>query len=158
MAQIFGCDEKNAVWVLPHSHRAPRADIPALLAAHGGSDVLPGAVPLICDAGDVVICDRNALHCSYPNFSPKLRVTFNFGAHRRRWVLHSRARAQHGYDEARVARRARCIQVAANARAQHFPSEQPFVYAPLQHEVHQNVWDGWNGSCVEVLDSPMISL
>ena len=61
------------------------------------------------------------------------------------------ARAPHGYDEAQVARRARFIQVA-NARAQHFPSEQPFVYARLQHEVHQNAWDGWDGSCMELLD------
>jgi hypothetical protein len=46
MAQIFGCDEHNAVWVLPRSHRAPRADIPTLLSVHGG-DVLPDAVPLV---------------------------------------------------------------------------------------------------------------
>ena len=87
--QLHGCDERNAVYVLPRSHAAlRRLDIPALLAEQGlyGGDVLPDAVPLIAEAGDVVCCFRNALHCSFPNASERLRITFNFGFHRRKWV------------------------------------------------------------------------
>jgi hypothetical protein len=160
MVQAFGCDERNGVWVLPRSHRSTRADIASLRATHG-SDVFPEAVPMICAPGDVVICDRNALHCSYPNYSRRLRVTFNFGAHRRYWVLHPAARARHGYDEEMVARRSRVIAIAADARAQHFTREDegPFVYAPVQHEpTHHLVWDGWDGSCADALNSPMLSL
>ena len=89
MMQLHGCDERNAVYVLPRSHAAlRRLDIPALLAEQGlyGGDVLPDAVPLIAEAGDVVCCFRNALHCSFPNASERLRITFNFGFHRRKWV------------------------------------------------------------------------
>ena len=89
MMQLHGCDERNAVYVLPRSHAAlHRLDIPALLADQGlyGGDVLPDAVPLIAEAGDVVCCFRNALHCSFPNASERLRITFNFGFHRRKWV------------------------------------------------------------------------
>jgi hypothetical protein len=105
-----------------------------------------------------VICDRNALHCSYPNFSPRLRVTFNFGAHRKKWVLHTRARALNGYDEEQVVLRSRCIQVAADARSKRYPDEPRFSYWPLRHEEDKNVWDGWEGDCAAALNSKMLSL
>ena len=52
-----------------------------------GSDRLPDAVPLICAPGDVAMCNRQALHCSFANTSDEVRVTVNFGFHRRKSIL-----------------------------------------------------------------------
>ena len=61
-------------------------DIKAMVEENG-SDRLPGAVPMICEPGDVVMSNRQALHASFANTSPQKRITINFGFHRRRSVL-----------------------------------------------------------------------
>ena len=33
---------------------------------------------MVCDPGDVVMANRQALHASFPNTSPDWRVTINF--------------------------------------------------------------------------------
>jgi ectoine hydroxylase-related dioxygenase (phytanoyl-CoA dioxygenase family) len=81
MAQLHGSTADNAVWALPRSHRWGHLDIPQLVAQHG--ERVPGALPMITSPGDVVICNRNALHCSYPNTSDRSRITLNFGFHKR---------------------------------------------------------------------------
>jgi ectoine hydroxylase-related dioxygenase (phytanoyl-CoA dioxygenase family) len=81
MAQLHGSTADNAVWVLPGSHRWGHLDIPQIIAQHG--ERVPGALPMITSPGDVVICNRNALHCSYPNTSDQTRITLNFGFHKR---------------------------------------------------------------------------
>lgn len=81
MAQLHGSTAENAVWVLPRSHRWGHLDIPQIIAQHG--ERVPGALPMITSPGDVVICNRNALHCSYPNTSDRTRITLNFGFHKR---------------------------------------------------------------------------
>ena len=54
MAQLYGCDATNGLWVVPGSHHS-RADIPRLYE-NAGSDRLADAVPLLCEPGDVAIC------------------------------------------------------------------------------------------------------
>ena len=134
MAQLYGCTAANGVWVVPGSHALGRADIPAMVAA-SGSERLREAVPLICKPGDVAMTNRQAVHGSFANTSRDWRVTVNFGFHRRRSVLGVVAPATlHGaagvYDEQRIARRARVIGYAIDARRQRFPDEGSFVYQP----------------------------
>ena len=81
MAQLHGSTAENAVWVLPRSHRWGHLDIPQIIAQHG--ERVPGALPLVTEPGDVAMCNRNCLHCSYPNTSDRTRITLNFGFHKR---------------------------------------------------------------------------
>jgi len=132
MAQLYGCDAANGLWVLPGSH-VGQADIPALCEA-SGSERLKDAVPLICAPGDVAICNRQAVHGSFANTSPKPRVTFNFGFHRRSSVLGVTGNGIHSeeaiYDDARTAERSKVIGYAISARKARFPQETPYDYLP----------------------------
>ena len=144
MAQLYGCNAANGLWVVPGSHRHGRADIKAMVEA-AGSDRLPDAVPLICAPGDVVICNRQAIHGSFANTSPDVRVTINFGFHRRRSVLGVESGGIHNpvavYDDARIRERSRVIMYAIDARAQRFPDEQRFRYRPLDAERDRYRWN-----------------
>ena len=68
-----------------------------------------------------------------------------FGFHRRDAVLNVHKRRPNGetvvYDEHRIRRRSRVIQVAIDARAQRFPAETPYRYLPLADEEHDNRWN-----------------
>ena len=144
MVQLYGSTAGSGVWVVPGTHKLGKVDIKAMVAAQGGSDRLAQAVPLICGAGDMFICNRQLVHGSYANVSPDLRVTINFGFHRRRSVLHAPAAltAKPGtvYDEAHIHERSRLIQLAIDARAQHYPGESRYQYEPLIDEQAQNRW------------------
>jgi len=135
--QVQLCDTsaKSCLWVVPGTHKEGRIDIKARVAANGGSEWLPDAVPLYCSAGDVTIVNRQALHCSFANTSPDMRVSLTFGFHRRNAVLGARgALSQQGedvYDEARIFERSRVIAVAIDARAQYYPDEASFTYEPF---------------------------
>ena len=95
-------------------------------------------MPLICAPGDVAICNRQAIHGSFANTSDDVRVTINFGFHRRASVLGVESGGIHNpvavYDDARIRERSRVIAYAIDARAQRFPDETPFRYAPLAEE------------------------
>ncbi len=134
--QLYECTAHNALWVMPGSHKEGRADIKALVAANGGSEQLPGAVPLLCQPGDTTIVNRQALHCSFANTSPHQRVSVTYGFHRYASVLGAHGALSQStstvYDEARIHERASVIQVAIDARAQHYPDEPRFSYAPFR--------------------------
>ncbi len=134
MAQLYGCDAANGLWVVPGSHRQGKVDIKALVDA-AGSERLPDAVPLICRPGDVAICNRQAVHGSFANTSDRVRVTVNFGFHRRASVLGVTSGGVHNavavYDDARIRERSRVIGYAIDARRQRFPDEAPFAYRPF---------------------------
>jgi Phytanoyl-CoA dioxygenase (PhyH) len=134
MAQLYGCNATNGLWVVPGSHRHGKADIKAMVEA-AGSDRLPAAVPLICAPGDVVICNRQAIHGSFANTSQDVRVTINFGFHRRKSVLGVVSGGVHNpiaiYDEQRIRERSRVIMYAIDARQQRFPDEKPYRYKPF---------------------------
>jgi hypothetical protein len=137
MAQLYGCNATNALWVLPGSHRQGKVDIKAMVDA-AGSDRLAGAVPLLCEPGDVAITNRQAVHGSFANTSVEPRVTINFGFHRRRSVLGVTSGGVHNaisvYDAARIRERSKAIMWAIDARSQRFPEEERFVYQPFAGE------------------------
>jgi len=143
MAQVYGSTAVNGVWVLPGTHKQGKLDIKALVA-ESGSERLEGAVPIVCNPGDVVICNRQLLHGSFPNCGFEPRITVNFGFHKRSSVLgvmgggiHSDAQV---FDEAIVARRSRAIGYAIDARKQRFPDETPYDYQPLAAAANDYRW------------------
>jgi len=143
MAQLYGCNAANGLWVVPGSHRSGKLDIKAMVAA-AGSDRLPDAVPLICGPGDVVICCRQALHASFANTCKDIRVTINFGFHRRKSVLGvvsgGANDAANVYDEEFIRERSRMIMYAIKARQQRFPNEEPYHYKPFSGEENLYQW------------------
>jgi ectoine hydroxylase-related dioxygenase (phytanoyl-CoA dioxygenase family) len=134
--QIYPTTAANALWVMPGTHKQGRVDIKRLVAENGGSDQLPGALPLICAPGDVTIVNRQTLHGSFANTSPDMRISITFGFHRRKSVLGSKAALSMQsqgviYDAQRINDRAAVIAVAIDARRQYYPAEQPFEYQPF---------------------------
>jgi ectoine hydroxylase-related dioxygenase (phytanoyl-CoA dioxygenase family) len=120
---------------VPGSHKLGRADIKGMVAANDGCDQLPGAVPLVCGAGDVTIVNRQMLHGSFANSSPDLRISITFGFHRRTSVLGAKAalsvESSTVYDAQNIHDRAAVIAVAIDARKQAFPKEAPYSYQPF---------------------------
>jgi hypothetical protein len=134
--QIYPTTVGNALWVVPGTHKNGRADIKRMVAENGGSEQLPDAIPLICAPGDVTIVNRQTLHGSFANSSPDLRISITFGFHRRKSVLGSKSALSVAYqnvtyDAERIDRRSAVIAVAIDARRQHYPQEEPFVYQPF---------------------------
>jgi ectoine hydroxylase-related dioxygenase (phytanoyl-CoA dioxygenase family) len=133
--QLYRCTPANCLWVVPGTHKLGKVDIKQRVADNGGSDRLPDAVPLFGEAGSVTIVNRQALHGSFANTSPDLRVSLTFGFHRRSSVQGQRgvlvARADEVYDDARIFERSSVIALAIDARAQHFADEVRFVYRPF---------------------------
>ena len=133
MVQLTGCTPANGLWVVPGSH-TKQQDIKALCAA-AGSERISNAVPLLCEAGDVSICNRQAVHGSFANTSTKPRITVNFGFHRRASILGSTGNGIHSakavYDAERIFERSKMIAWAIDARKQHFPEEEAFNYQPF---------------------------
>ena len=133
MVQLYGCTAANGLWYIPGSHKWGKADIRALIEKAGGNR-LPDAVPLVCNPGDVAICNRQTVHASFPNTSADWRVTLNMGFHRRASVVGVEARGVDGtmqtYDEERVRRRSEVLGFAIDARKQRFPDERRFCYLP----------------------------
>ena len=109
-----------------------------------GSDRLPGAVPLICKPGDVAITNRQAVHGSFANTSPNVRVSINAGFHRRKSVLNITSGGIHNpvslYDDAYIRHRSRMIMYGIDARRQRFPNETPYVYQPLADSADTYHW------------------
>ncbi len=144
MAQLYGSTAANGVWVLPGSHKEGKLDIKAMVEDNGGSDRLPDAVPMVCEPGDVVMSNRQALHASFPNTSSDWRVTINFGFHRYSSVIG--LETMYGekpvvYDAERIFERSRLIAVGVDARQQRFPHEQPYVYQPMVGKEADNRWN-----------------
>ena len=114
------------------------------MVEEAGSDRLPQAVPLVCAAGDVAICNRQAIHGSFANTSADVRVTLNFGFHRRASVLGVTSGGIHNevavYDDDRIRRRSRLIAYAIDARRQRFPDEQAYRYRPTPAQADQWRW------------------
>ena len=143
--QLYDCTPANCLWVVPGTHKQGKVDIKQMVADNGGSDQLPGAVPLFCDAGGVTIVNRQALHCSFANTSEHLRVSLTFGFHRHSAVLGQRGAivvsSDDVFDEARIFERSSVIATAIDARAQHFPEEASFAYQPFVGLEDQYRWD-----------------
>lgn len=143
--QLYPCTPANCLWVVPGTHKLGKLDIRRLVDDNGGSDRLPDAVPLFCDAGSVTVVNRQALHCSFANTSPDLRISLTFGFHRRSSVVGQRgvlvAGADEVYDDARITERSAVIAMAIDARAQHFPDEARYVYQPFAGREDEFRWN-----------------
>ena len=145
MAQLYSTNPMNALWIIPESHNQGKVDIKNLISKNEGSDKLPDAVPLLCDAGDVAICNRQMVHCSFPNRSDQPRVTYVFGFHRRASVegvkgWDFRGKNSITYDDTRIHGRSRIVQLAIDARQQSYPQETPYTYEPMLNEAAQLRW------------------
>ncbi len=134
--QLYPTAPASCLWVVPGTHKLGKIDIEARVQANGGSEQLPGALPLVCDAGDVTIVNRQMLHASFANTSSELRISLTFGFHRRRSVEGQKGALgveadQVVHDAQRIFDRSSVIAVAIDARRQHRPGEPSFVYQPF---------------------------
>jgi ectoine hydroxylase-related dioxygenase (phytanoyl-CoA dioxygenase family) len=117
------------------------------VSANGGSTRLPDAVPMLCERGDIAICNRQCLHASFANNSPDRRVTFVWGFFRHDAVLDVEvdmpapradiASARRRYTAETIRERSRIVQLAIDARQQHWPDEVAYRYAPCAAEEHR---------------------
>jgi len=140
MAQLCRTTAGNGLWVVPGSHRLGHIDIPERVAKNDGSTQLPDAVPMLCERGDVAVCNRQCLHGSFANASPDRRVTFVWGFFRRDSVLNvevdvpatspDQPPQRRRYSHDMIQERAALVQLAIDARAAHRPHEARFAYAP----------------------------
>ena len=150
MGQLCRTTPANGLWVVPGSHRSGRVDIPGLVAANGGSTQLLDAVPMLCERGDVAVCNRQCLHGSFANASPDRRVSFVWGFFRHNAVLDVEvdmpvARAEDApqrrrYSAETIRERCRLVELAIDAREQHRPDEARFRYSPFESKPGQH-WD-----------------
>ncbi|MCY3858034.1 MAG: phytanoyl-CoA dioxygenase family protein [Gammaproteobacteria bacterium] len=144
MAQVYGCDAENGLWVIPGSHRNGKLDIKQMVA-DAGSDRIPSAVPLICAPGDVAVTNRQAIHGSFANTSDRFRVSMTFGFHRRSSVLNVRSGGVHSavtdYTDDYIRSRSKLIQFGIEARKLRFPKEKAYVYEPFVDRVSDFAWN-----------------
>ena len=144
MAQLYGSTAVNGVWVLPGSHKLGKVDIRKLVE-ESGSERISNTVPLICDAGDVAMCNRQLVHGSFANTGFEPRITVNMGFHRRNSVLGVIGAGTHNdvqmFDAELIAKRSEVIGFGIDARRQRFPDEESFQYQPF---VEQGLVYEWN--------------
>lgn len=144
MAQVYGSTAVNGVWVVPGTHKVGKIDIKKIVA-ETGSERIDGAVPIVCNPGDVVICNRQLLHGSFPNCGFEPRVTVNFGFHKRSSVMGTQGGGIHSeaqvFDEEIIERRSRSIGYAIEARKQKYPNEEPYKYYPFEQSGKSFVWN-----------------
>lgn len=145
MVQLFGSTAWSGVWYILGSHKRGRADIAALFE-EAGCDRLPGAVPIVCEPGDVAISNRQAIHGSFANNGDHTRVTFNMGFLPRHAVQDVVGRPfgtdrDKIYDDDLIRERSKLIGYAIDARRQRFPSETPYRYAPLAEAGVTTTWN-----------------
>ena len=143
MAQIYGCDAENGLWVIPGSHRNGKLDIKQMVI-DAGSDRIPTAVPLICAPGDVAVTNRQAIHGSFANTSDRFRISMTFGFHRRSSVLNIRSGGVHSavtdYTDDYIRTRSKLIQFGIEARKLRFSDEKPYIYEPFADRANDFAW------------------
>ena len=144
MAQVYGSTAVNGVWVVPGTHKVGKIDIKKIVA-ETGSERIDGAVPIVCNPGDVVICNRQLLHGSFPNCGFEPRVTVNFGFHKRSSVIGTQGGGIHSeaqvFDDEIIERRSRSIGYAIEARKQKYPNEEAYKYYPFEQSGKSFVWN-----------------
>lgn len=133
MVNIYETRPENALWVVPGTHTDGKADLKRMIQ-ESDSDRPNGAVPLLCEPGDIALCNRQIVHGSFPNTSDVPRYTFVFGFHRRSSILGVKGWAKEPYTENYINASSRIIPLAIDARKQRQPDEQSYEYQPLAHE------------------------
>ena len=144
MAQVYGSTAVNGVWVVPGTHKVGKIDIKKIVT-ETGSERIDGAIPIVCNPGDVVICNRQLLHGSFPNCGFEPRVTVNFGFHKRSSVIGTQGGGIHSeaqvFDDEIIERRSRSIGYAIEARKQKYPNEEAYKYYPFEQSGKSFVWN-----------------
>lgn len=144
MAQVYGSTPVNGVWVVPGTHKLGKLDIKKMVA-DAGSERLPDAVPIVCNPGDVVMCNRQIVHGSFANTGFEPRLTVNFGFHRRSSVLDVKGAGIHAeaavFDKAFIEKRSLPIGYAIDARRKKYPNEKQYHYKPLEDKNINLEWD-----------------
>ncbi len=135
MTNLFPTQAGNALWVVPGTHTRGKLDITQMVEE--GSDRIADAVPLLCQPGDVIICNRQIVHGSFANTSSALRATLGFGFHRLASVLGIQGWADKPYDEEFIMKRSRVVQLAIDARRQYYPDEPGYTYQPLADQADE---------------------
>jgi ectoine hydroxylase-related dioxygenase (phytanoyl-CoA dioxygenase family) len=153
MAQAYGSTAVNGVWVVPGTHKLGKLDIKELIK-EAGSERINNAVPLVCDAGDVVICNRQLVHGSFANTGFERRVSVNFGFHRRSSVLNVMGAGIHSeaviYNADFIRQRTKVLGYAISARKQRFADEVAYEY--LLHRDSEEVFDWNSGRMADLKD------
>ncbi|MCR9212326.1 MAG: phytanoyl-CoA dioxygenase family protein [Proteobacteria bacterium] len=144
MAQVYGSSPVNGVWVVPGTHKLGKMDI-VKMVEESGSERLKDAVPIVCDPGEVVICNRQLVHGSFANSGFEPRLTINFGFHKRSSVLNIHGAGIHSpaciYDQDLIKNRSRVIGYAIDARKNQYPDEVPYVYKPFADAGETYIWN-----------------
>jgi len=144
MAQVYQSTPVNGVWVVPGTHKQGKLDIKAMVRSAGG-ERLTDALPIVCEPGDVVMCNRQLVHGSFANAGFEPRLTINFGFHRRSSVLDVMGAGIHSpaaiYDKDVIKKRSRVIGYAIDARQRQYPHEKPYDYKPFMEIDKTYKWD-----------------
>jgi ectoine hydroxylase-related dioxygenase (phytanoyl-CoA dioxygenase family) len=110
-----------------------------------GSERIDGAVPIVCDPGDVVMCNRQLVHGSFANSGFEPRLTINFGFHKRSSVLNVKGAGIHSaaitYTDEVISERAKAIGFGISARQKQYPHELPYIYEPIASTGVELIWD-----------------
>ncbi|MEP3246937.1 MAG: phytanoyl-CoA dioxygenase family protein [Sneathiella sp.] len=143
MTQLYPSTAANCVWVIPGSHKLGKVDIKALVEK-SGSERIEGAIPMLCQAGDVIVMNRQIVHGSFANSSVQRRVTINSGFFSMKRVMDVTATMLSGavetFDAARITRRSRIIALAIDARQQKYPNEKRYCYQPFAGQEDRYRW------------------
>ena len=148
--QLYPTSPRSCLWVVPGTQKLGRIDIRKRVEENPERELLPDAVPLHCQPGDVTIVNRQALHCSFANTSAETRISLTFGFHRRSSILGARGALAESadiiYDERRIRERSEVIGVAIDARSQFYPNEIRYAYHPLIGEEESLAYnpENWN--------------
>ena len=148
--QLYPTSPRSCLWVVPGTQKLGRIDIRKRVEENPERELLPDAVPLHCQPGDVTIVNRQALHCSFANTSAETRISLTFGFHRRSSILGARGALAESadiiYDERRIRERSEVIVVAIDARSQFYPNEIRYAYQPLIGEEESLAYnpENWN--------------
>ncbi|GAA6156286.1 hypothetical protein NBRC116588_17590 [Pyruvatibacter sp. HU-CL02332] len=144
MAQVYGSTPVNGVWVVPGTHKMGKIDIVAMVE-ESGSERLKDAVPIVCEPGDVVMCNRQLVHGSFANSGFEPRLTINFGFHRRSSVLDVKGAGIHSpvavYTDEIIQQRSKALGYAIAARHNQYPDEKQYDYKPFRDTGATFVWD-----------------
>jgi len=144
MNQLYPSTAGNGVWILPGSHKRRHVDIRQMVE-DAGSERIADAIPLLCEAGDSFILNRQIVHGSFANSSPDRRVTLNMGFFPRARVEEVTATHLDGrvvtFTREHIHERSRMIAIGVDARRQRFTHEVPYRYQPLIDLEDGNRWN-----------------
>ena len=144
MTQLYPSTPGNCVWIVPRTHKERRIDIKQMVI-DAGSERIASAIPLLGNAGDTFMLNRQMVHGSFANSSPDRRVTLNMGFFPRKRVEGVNATHLDGrvvtFTREQIHERSRMIAIGIDARRQRFPHETPYRYQPLASEENENRWN-----------------